>query len=95
MKLDYYLKEGLVDIRRFETKWTPTEGKSNRVQIRLNGTPGVRIIDTNMGKALLSDYTGEMLVIDHAVLDRYAADGELLLNINVPDALQALKNSPE
>jgi hypothetical protein len=44
-----------------------------------------------MGKALLSDYTGEMLLIDHAVLDKYAADAELLLNIDVPHALQALK----
>jgi hypothetical protein len=91
MKLDYYLKEGLVDIRRYPVEWGQ-EGKKARVQIRLNGTPGVRIIDTNMGKALLSDYTGEMLLIDHAVLDRYAADAELLLNIDIHHALQALKD---
>lgn len=92
MKLDYALKEGLIDIRRFPTEWKPTEGKANRVQIRLNGTPGVRIIDTNLGKALLSANTGEMLIIDHAVLDQYAADAELLLNIDIPNALQALKD---
>jgi len=90
-KLEYYLKEGLIDIRRFPAEWDLEKGKKSRVQIRLNGTPGVRIIDTNMGKALMSDYTGEMLLIDHAVLDKFAVDAELLINLNVADAIQALK----
>lgn len=92
MKLDYALKEGLIDIRRYPAEWDQTQGKKSRVQIRLNGTPGVHIIDTNMGKALMSNYTGEMLLIDHAVLDKYATDAELLLNIDIPHALQALQD---
>ena len=90
MKLDYALKEGLIDIRRFPAEWDPTQGKKSRVQIRLNNTPGVRIIDTSFGRALLSPSTNEMLFIDHALLNQYAVDAELLLNIDVPHALQAL-----
>ena len=55
MKLAYALKEGLIDIRRFPTEWDPEKGKKTRIQVLLNGTPGVKIVDTNLGsKALLS-----------------------------------------
>ena len=93
MKLHYALKEGLIDIRIFPTEWHPTEGKKNRVQIRLNGTPGVKIIDTNLGsKALLNISSGEMLLLDAQALETYAVDAETLINLNTTDALHALQN---
>lgn len=90
MKLHYMLKEGLIDIRVFPTEWS-AQGKKNRVNIRLNGTPFVRIIDTNMGKALLNSRDGEMLIIDQEAIEKYGAPEEIIVNINVPEAIQALQ----
>ena len=93
MKLAYALKEGLIDIRRFPTEWDPEKGKKTRIQVLLNGTAGVKIVDTNLGsKALLSVYTGEMLLLDSQAIEDYGVDVEIILNLNTHDAIQALKD---
>ena len=90
MKLSYYLKEGLIDVRYYEKD--VVQGRQ-RVQVRLNGTPGVRVVNTNLGsRALLSDLTGEVLLLDSETLKVLGAPAEVLEGINVNEAIQALQN---
>jgi hypothetical protein len=90
MNLTYLLKEGFIDIRFTEKDLTTF---SRRVQVRLNNTPFCRIIDTNMGKAIVYDRTGEMLIIDTASVEKFGAPLEVLINTPLLTAndLQSLK----
>lgn len=92
MKLAYALKEGLIDIRRFPTEWDPVKGKKTRIQVRLNGTPGVHVASSNVGQVLMSDYTGEMLILDMDTCERFGVEEETVINLDIRHALQALED---
>ncbi len=87
-RLEYLLREGFIEI----IIWPKDLIKfSRRMQVYLNNTKNVKLIDTSMGKAIVDTCTGDMIVLDMEIIERYGAKQEVVNNLDVDEAIYALE----
>ncbi len=87
--LEYLLKEGFIEINYFPKDLLKF---SRRIQVSLNNTPGVRLIDSNMGKCIVDTKTGDMIVLNTETALKYGTLKEVVENLDVLTAVAALNS---
>ena len=87
--LEYLLKEGFIEI----VYWPKDLQKfSRRIQVYLNKTPDVWIINSNLGKCIMDKKTGDTLVLDSELALKYGVQKEVTDNLDILTAMAALNS---
>ncbi len=87
--LEYLLKEGFVEIVYFPKD---LQKFSRRIQVYLNQTPGVWIINSNLGKCIMDKKTGDTLLLDSELAIKYGVEKEVTDGLDVTSAVAALNS---
>ena len=87
MTLEYALREGFIDLRRFPMR----EDGGRGFTALIHPGAGFTAKETPLGLIFIDNKTGDSRLLDSDLLGEYAVEQEILININVPAAMADLK----